>query len=167
MNNLIASEVTAAVVTAFNGVSLGGGCSLRSAEEADHWGRPPFTNPEAFPDVDIVNDWAALSIETLDHFPYLAHMDAEGFRYYIPAFMLSLIADYEPSSMRVICTLSALYPKRDGLWDYHISLYSLLNREQCIAIAHYLQELPSLIGFDYGEQKSNERALRNYWHQFL
>jgi len=87
--------------------------------------------------------------------------------YYIPAFMLSVIADHELSSMRVICTLGALYPKRDELWDYHMNLYSFLSREQCIAIAHYLQELPSLIEFDYGEQKSNERALRNYWHKFL
>jgi len=164
---LNSSEVTAAVVAAFSGVSLGGGCSLRSAEEADNWGRPPFTSPEAFPDVDISNDWTALSVETLDHFPHLAHIDAEGFRYYIPAFMLSVIADHEPSSMRVICTLSALYPKRDELWDYHMNLYSLLSREQCVAIAHYLQELPSLIGLDHSEQRSNERALRNYWHKFL
>ena len=106
-------------------------------------------------------------METLDHFPHLAHIDAEGFRYYIPAFMLSVIADHEPSSMRVICTLSALYPKRDELWDYHMNLYSLLSREQCVAIAHYLQELPSLIGLDHSEQRSNERALRNYWHKFL
>lgn len=167
MNNLNASEVTAAVVAAFSGVSLGGGCSLRSAEEAHNWGRPPVTSSEAFPDVDIINDWTALSIETLDHFPHLAHMDAEGFRYYIPAFMLSVIADHEPSSMRVICTLGALYPKRDELWDYHMNLYSLLSQEQCVAIARYLQELPSLIGLDHDEQKSNERALRNYWHKFI
>ena len=167
MNNLNSSEVTAAVIAAFSGVSLGGGCSLRSAEEADHWGRPPFTNPEAFSDVDIINDWTALSTETLDHFPYLAHMDAEGFRYYIPAFMLNLIRDYEPSSMRVICTLGALYPKRDELWDYHMGLYSLLSREQSRAIAYYLQELPSLLGLGHDEQKISERALRNYWHEFL
>lgn len=161
------SEVKAAIFAAFSNVSLNSGCSLRSAEEAANWGQPPFTNPGAFPSVDITNDWTALSVETLDHFPHLAHMDAEGFRYYIPAFMLSVLSEYDRSSMRVICTLGALYLRKDELWDYHLNLYSLLSRAQCSAIAHYLHELPTLIELEPGDQKSNERALRNYWHKFL
>ena len=74
------SEVKAIVIAAFHGVSLGGGCSLRSAEEAHNWGEPPFTDLAAYPDVDITDDWTAISVETLDHFPFLVHMDAEGFR---------------------------------------------------------------------------------------
>ena len=126
-----------------------------------------MTDPGAFPDADIIDDWTAISAETLEHFECLAHIDAEGFRYYIPALMLSLIADYQPSSMRATGALGALYPKKGQLWDHHMSYYSLLSREQSTAIAHYLQELPALIELSHDDQKICERALRNYWHQFL
>src|SRR5215469_15804011 len=43
----------------------------------------------------------------------IAHLDALGFRYYIPALMLSVLDHYEPLSMRVIGTLAGLYPKKD------------------------------------------------------
>ena len=161
------SEVEQTIAAAFKGVSLGGGCSLRQAEEADYWGQPAAADLSAFPDADITDNWAALSLETLDQYPYLAHMDAKGFRYYVPAFILSVLACYERSSMRVICTLSALYPKRNERWDYHLNLYSLLSQEQNAAIAHYLQSLPMLVELDSEDQKVCERALRNYWHNFL
>lgn len=160
------SEVKAAVTAAFRGVSLDGGCSLRQGEKADNWGEPAVGDPGAFPEADVADDWLALSMETLDHYPYLAYMDAEGFRYYIPAFTLSVLAAYETSSMRVICTLSALYPKKDDR-DYHMGLYSLLNREQRMVIARYLHDLPTLVELAPDDQKVIERALRNYWHEFL
>ncbi len=161
------SEVEQTIVSAFKGVHLGSGCSLCQAEEADHWGRLAAAELSAFPDADIADNWAAVSVETLDQYPYLAHMDAEGFRYYVPAFMLSILACYERSSMRVICTLSALYPKRNDRWDYHLNLYSLLSREQNAAIARYLHSLPMLVELDPEDQKVCDRALRNHWHEFL
>ena len=162
-----ASQVIAAVTAAFKGVVLGGGCSLRSAEEADCWGDPPVnTDQVILSEVNTTEDWMALSVRTLDYYSYLAHMDAEGFRYYIPAFMLSLLFPGD-QSMRRICTLGALYPKKGELWDYHLSLYSLLSREQCTAIASFLRELPALVELDSDDQKICDRALRNYWHTFL
>ena len=161
------SEVESLIKRAFKGVQLGNGCSLRSAEEASHWGRTEeCEDPLVYPDVKIEYDWSSLSVETLDTYPYLAHMDAEGMRYYIPAFMLSLLAEPD-TGMRFICTLSALYPRRDGSADYTISRYALLNQEQRCAIACYLDALPSLVELDVGDQKSIERALRNYWHEYL
>lgn len=42
----------------------------------------------------------------------VAHLDNEGLRYYLPALMLSLLSNYDPASMRVIETISALCPRR-------------------------------------------------------
>jgi ribosomal protein S16 len=96
----------------------------------------------------------------------VAHLDAAGFRYYIPAYMLSIIDAYEPSSMRVIGTLGALYPKKDR-WQHHMDRYSLLNEAQRGAIASFLDALPDLVDLDHDDAKIVPRALRNYWHQFL
>jgi hypothetical protein len=161
------SEVESLIKRAFKGVQLGNGCSLRSAESADGCAKTEACeDPLAYPDVNIENDWSALSVETLDTYPYLAYMDAEGMRYYIPAFMLSILAEPD-TGMRFICTLGALYPRRGGSADYTIGRYALLNQEQRCAIAFYLDALPSLVELDAGDQKSIERALRNYWHEYL
>jgi hypothetical protein len=161
-------EIELLIKEAFNGVVLGKGYSLRDMEEMDNWGeRGPDEDLLAFSDVEIRDDWSALSIETLDRYPSLAHVDALGFRYYIPAFMLSVFTEYQPSDMRFISMLSALYPKRDGLADYTISRYALLNQKQHSAIACYLDKLPSLVMLDFGDSKCVERAMRNYWHEFL
>ncbi len=161
-------EIKSLVSDAFKGVTLGNGYSLRDMEEMDNWGkRGPEEDLQLFPDVETRDDWAALTIETLDRYAGLAHIDALGFRYYIPAFMLSVLNDYQPSDMRFICTLSALYPKRDGLAEYTISRYLLLNSKQRSAIASYLQALPSLVPLNGGDEKCVERAIRNYWHEFL
>jgi hypothetical protein len=143
------SEITAIINEAFRGVCLEGGTSLRRAAEAD-----------------ITDEWTAISFETLEHFPYLAHLDAEGFRYHIPAFLLSVPVRYDRFSMRVISTLSSLYPKKES-WDYHLGQYSLLDREQRRAIALYLTDLGALIELDQEDQKVMARALRNYWQEFL
>ena len=160
-------EVKAAITKAFQGVGLNGGCSLREGKVADQYGQPDTAGPDDFPEVDITDDWTALSMETLEAYSCLSYMDAEGFRYYIPAFMLSVISRYEGASMRAIDTLLSLYPKNTDRWDYKIALYSALNREQKAAIAHYLHELPTLVELKREDQKVVERALRNYWHEFL
>ncbi len=81
--------------------------------------------------------------------------------------MLSVLNRYESASMRVIGTLSSLYPKKDDGWEYHMHRYSLLNQAQKTAIARFLAALPKLIELDLADQKIVSRALRNYWAQYL
>lgn len=97
----------------------------------------------------------------------VGHLDADGFRYYIPALMLSVLNHYDSASMRVIGTLSSLYPKRDNSWDYHMRRYSLLNKVQKTAVARFLAALPNLVELDSENQKTVPRALRNYWGEYL
>jgi len=72
----------------------------------------------------------------------IAHLDAGGFRYYIPALMLSVLKHYDSASMRVIGTLNSLYPKKDHSWEYQMLRYSLLNHAQKTAIARFLEAVP-------------------------
>jgi hypothetical protein len=161
----IRGAVEKEIRTAFRGVGLGAGISLREAQRedrvyADHSASPPTAQGEG-----ITHDWSRVTLEELER-DCVAHLDALGFRYYIPALMLSLLDHYDPSSLRVIGTLSGLYPKKDA-WRYHMQRYSLLDSHQKAAIAHFLAALPELIELEPTDQKSVERALRNYWSEYL
>src|SRR5262249_9230875 len=95
---------------AFRGVVLGQGISLRRAQLIDAFPRAVGNlHSAATGSREVTDDWPRVSLDELER-DCVAHLDALGFRYYIPALMLSVLACYEPSSMRVIGTLSGLYP---------------------------------------------------------
>jgi len=97
----------------------------------------------------------------------VAHLDAFGFRYDIPALMLSALSHYDSSSMRVIGTLTALYLKSGEGWECHLRRYPVLTLAQKAATARFLAELPKLVELDFEDRKVVERALSNYWNEFL
>lgn len=160
--------------TAFREITLDDGVSLRQAQSADSFsengvprgfpGPPPVTSAGSA-DAEVIDDWSRVSLDELDR-DCIWYLDALGFRYYVPALMLSVLDCYDPSSMRVIGTLGALYPKKDN-WESAMQDYSLLNAAQKAAIARFLAELPKLVELDYEDQQVVKRALRNYWGQFL
>jgi hypothetical protein len=151
---------------AFHGVTLGKGMSLRQAQYADRF-QDAVRNAHStsIGKGEITNDWSQVSLDELER-DCIALLDAFGFRYYIPALMLSVLDHYDPSSMRVIGTLGGLYPKKDS-WDHSMYQYSLLNSAQKTAIAHFLEALPRLVELDSEDQKIVPRALRNYWSEYL
>jgi len=59
----------------------------------------------------------------------IAHLDVLGFRYDIPALMLSVLGRYESSNLRVIGTLKGVYPKKDNRWEYHMHRYGVRDQE--------------------------------------
>jgi hypothetical protein len=141
-------------------VTLGQGTSLRQAQLADG------QTVESSAHEEITDDWSWVPLDELKR-DCVAHLDARGFRYYIPALMLSALDHYNPSSMRVIGTLASLCPKRANSWEYHMRRYSLLDANQKTAIARFLAELPKLVELDSEGQKTIERALQNYWGEYL
>jgi hypothetical protein len=157
----IRRTVESDIQLAFQGVILGAGISLRQAQAAD---RDAPSAPPA--PGEIVDDWSKVSMDELER-DCTAHLDAAGFLYYIPALMLSVLKDYDSASMRVIGTLSDLYPKKDHGWEYDMHRYSLLNHSQRTAIARFLAALPDLVELNLEDQKIVSRALRNYWGQYL
>ena len=152
---------------AFRGVTLGGGISLRQAQVIDGFQAVAANKLSGSPaKAEITNDWSQLSLDELER-DCIAHLDALGFRYYIPALMLSVLDHYESTSMRVIGTLGGLHPKKDNSWDYHLNRYSLLSSEQKAAIAQFLVALPTLVELQPEDQKVVSRAVRNYWGEYL
>jgi hypothetical protein len=114
----IRSSVEQKIRSAFRGVTLGAGMSLRRAQLVDGQSAPSREHAESFAQVEIIGDWSQVTLDELES-DGVAHLDALGFRYYIPALMLSVLDHYDSSSMRVIGTLTGLYPKKDNTWEYH------------------------------------------------
>jgi hypothetical protein len=162
----IRSAVEGAIRTAFHGVTLGRGVSLRQAQLIDDPGNSSAHKALASGEgAEVIDDWSRVNLDELER-DCIAHLDAPGFRYYIPALMLSFLDHYESSSMRVIGTLGGLYPKKGNEWEYHMHRYSLLTPAQKAAIAQFLMELPKLVELGSEDQKVVERALRNYWGEW-
>src|SRR5688500_10551416 len=97
---------------AFRGTKLEDGVSLRQTEVLDRYGEGSTHEKYlSLPKSEIIDDWQRIPASELDRAECLAHLDAKGFRYYIPALMIRLLEDYDPSSMRTIGTLDPLYPR--------------------------------------------------------
>ncbi len=150
--------VIESIRASFAGVTLGDGISIRQAEVIDGYGEG-YTDEEfdRLKLSEIVDDWVSVPFAELER-DNIAHLDAEGFRYYIPAFMLSLLGQYERASMRVIGTLSALSrPFQD----------ELLSFEQKRSVALFLSALPELVNLDNEDETVVREALRKYWIRYL
>jgi hypothetical protein len=153
------------IQAAFKNVVLGDGVSLAQTAVMDNSGREVR---EAAPlEATITDDWAAIPIAALDAYPNLAFLDAEGFRYYIPAFIVSVWQRYYAGSMRVIAALGALYPKPDQLWNNSVRRYDALNADQRAAVSGFLAATAVRGDLDTDDQTVVERALRNYWLAYL
>lgn len=160
--------ITACIRKAFAGVVLGDGVSLRQSIVIDNYGEG-YTEKE-FEEIklsEVVNDWTQIPKDELMETENIAHFDAGGFRYYIPALMLALTEKYNSSTMRVIGTLQSLYPEPDRYWFHYMDKYSLLSYDQKQAIAKFLIALPDLVTLDAEDKANVERAIRNYWSEFL
>lgn len=155
------AETKVAIESAFAGVRLDGGLSLNQTKVIDNYGRG--VSSEQLPNKEVTDDWTVIPTSVLDEADCLAHLDAAGFKYYVPALMLRLLDVYDSTSMMTIGTLLALYPKTESK-KY---LYSELNEDQRRVIAKYLVSLPSLVDLDTEDKTIVERAVRNYWSNYL
>ena len=133
-------QVERAIRNAFAGATLGRGVSLRQAEAIDAGTLETDEDLRTVRAGEVVDDWSRVARAELDR-DCVAHLDAEGLRYYLPALMLSLLDDYDHTSMRVIGTLAALYPKAASLKS-DVELYDALTLEQRKAVALFLTALP-------------------------
>ena len=160
-------ELLSEIDSAFEGVALDGGVSLDQSKVIDSYGEG-VTEEEfnKIPKKEVTNDWRKIPFYILDEADCIAHLDAKGFKYYIPALMKRLVENYDPSSMMSIGTLSVLYPKKAN-YNYSSERYSLLSKKQCVAIAHYLKELPNLVCLEAEDLKCVQRAFNNHWSKYV
>jgi uncharacterized protein DUF6714 len=171
------NKIRSVIEKAFEGVTLEDGTSILQTDVIDNFGEG-YTDEEfdALAKRDICNDWKQIPSTDLDKL-HTAHLDDKGFRYYIPALMCRLLDTYpldvlDPGTMREIGTLSSLYPtnpspQHKGYKEYIISRYEHLDLQQRQAIALFLKWLPELVELKTHDQTVIERALRNYWKDFL
>jgi hypothetical protein len=160
------TAVESLIRSAFAGVTLGKGISLRQAQAIDTYCEG-ITKAEfhGLPKQEITDDWSRVPFEELER-DCVPHLDAEGFRYYLPALMLSLLSDYESSSQRVIGTIMALQAKPLHA-DHHEHLFAILNDAQRSAIALFLHALPELVDLDPDDKKRVTRSVEDYWKRYL
>jgi hypothetical protein len=158
--------VRSTIRSAFAGVVLGNGVSVRQSEVIDRYGEGYSDQRfRALPGSEITDDWESVPDAELER-ACVAHLDAEGFRYYIPALALSVIRNYDAASIRVIGTISSLYPKAPNS-VYTLRRYDLLNDSQKFALALFLDRLPKLVSLDVEDAACVSRAVRNYWFRFI
>lgn len=157
------SALESQIRTAFQGEVLGNGVGLRQAQVIDRDG-DGISDAELakLPKDEIRDDWSRVPLDDYST-GCIAHLDAEGLRYYLPALMLSVLYDYDPGSMRVIGILSAIDPRG----SYGEGRFVLLNREQRRTVAEFLSSLPQLVELWHEDAKLVARSLRAYWHQYL
>jgi hypothetical protein len=150
---------------AFRGVVLGKGMSLGQARVRDRSGEgfPDEDLAKLIPDNEVKDDWTKIDPDQLDNDLCTGYLDAEGFRYYIPALMLSVLDRYIPIDFRVVSTFSEL----DADSDHRKLQYAMLNDAQSRAIAHFLQAAPHLLPLKLGDSERASLALQNYWGRYL
>ncbi|RYD19233.1 MAG: hypothetical protein EOP88_19765 [Verrucomicrobiaceae bacterium] len=127
---LTAREVCSEIRAAFKGVTLGNGIGLSQARALDD--HVDHAASSAYRENDEKDDWERIPKEVLDRYRgSLVFLDAEGMRFHLPAY---LIADLEGES------------GHDMGWELTLtgySRFSLLNKEQRMAVRSYLQLLAS------------------------
>jgi hypothetical protein len=98
----------------------------------------------------------------------LAHMQAEEFQYYLPAYMRYSVKHYQQSILEsdiLGSTVFSLYPssKDKGLYQYQIAQLSLLDEKQKTAIVKFLQFVETVA--DEEERPYATKALERYWYK--
>lgn len=162
------NELEALIHEAFAGVRLGNGVSLRQAEAIDTYldGVDPV-DFRRLPLFEVTDDWTEIPEDELET-AEVAHLDAEGLRYYLPALLLWLLNTYGRDLLTWtgddarIGTLMALRPDR-----YRRQMYEAFTPEQRAAVARYVEALPRLVALRPGDAMELERAFEDYWRDQL
>lgn len=119
---------------------------------------------------DTDTRWQDVPDEWIEYFSdVLSFFDTEGFRYYIPAYMIWSLKNYKTSESNSINTTiyGLLIYKYDQFPDYDpYHRFRLLNREQSKTISNFLNFMATYCE-DWADAKAAKRALNQYWHQFL
>ena len=168
-------DVEAAIRSAFAGVRLGTGISLQQTRLIDEGLTVEMSEAEfaAIPRLETTDDWTRIS-ESEMLCDTLAHLDADGLRYYLPALMLWLLDHYQDENlisdpealMTAIGTMSALAPSAEvARWRWDV--YDGFTLQQRAAIAKYVEALPRLVELDRQDATLVSRSLGRYWAQFL
>jgi hypothetical protein len=161
----VPDEIIASIRTAFAGVPRGA-VTIHEAEVVDGYGsdeeraaaRRLDTDAswDRVPDADIEECTSAL-----------CHLDPEGWRYYVPAYMIWSLRHYRVSSSIVSdYTIYTFDPSGSDarLREYKLARYRLLDRGQSQAVCRFLRHMAA--NDDYADARVADIALAEYWGRF-
>ncbi len=159
------SALIQAITQAFACVQREDGVSLHQARVIDAYGGAA-AEAEAR-QLDIDNHWWEVPDAWLaEYSEILNFVDAKGFQYYLPAFMIWSIQQYEQTtSFSVDATIYSLHTYA-GLRDWKQAYFAILTDEQRRAIAHFLHYM-ACWGGDRVDTAMAQAALQQYWGQFV
>ena len=104
-----AEKIIATISQTFGKVLRGQGISLHEADALDSYASDDQLKQARLLDTDI--HWWEIAPEQLERFNgVLIYTNAEGFRYYIPAYMTLALRTWQSSSLSVDAAISSLFP---------------------------------------------------------
>ncbi len=148
---------------AFGGVRRGNGVTLHEADAMDDGATGETLIRARAKDTD--RRWQDVSSEAMERmYSALAFLDAEGFSYYIPAYMRWTLGHYANSrSMTVDNTIYSLWPNALG----GEARYALLTAAQKRCIAQFLWFMATQAGEELVDAYAATRALEDTWYPHL
>ena len=135
--NIIHSKLIQKIQIAFKNVKLEDGVSLNMTEYKDSSGSIPEYKEKSL--LDERNDWSAIPDSTLEQFTVtFSFTDLKGFRFYIPAYMIWTIKNFDKSNSIIgNFTIYAIDPNH-YIFD-KTSFTDWFTREQITVMCSFLE----------------------------
>jgi len=158
-------SIIEAIRSAFAGTPRGA-ITIHEAEVIDEYGSAEERREARMRDTE--EDWGEVPDDDIEECTAaLCHLDREGWRYYIPAYMIWSLRNFRTSDSVVsdftIYTFDLTHENR-LLRNYQLERFSLLSQEQARAVCRFLRFMVSHDGDADGEVA--QLALDKYWGRF-
>ena len=156
------AELIALIAAAFAGVSRDGGITLQEARAKDDYATP--AEQFAARSRDTESHWDEIPEEKLvEYHDVHAFLDAKGLRFYLPAFMTSIVRELGDMSKYSDSTIFALDPGEttETWYSFQMERFGILTDTQSKAICRFLTYIS-----EFRNDSSARRALRRYWNRF-
>lgn len=159
----LATEISRKLDQAWRGVRRGNGVTLHQMVVLDDYGSIELQREVAKNDPEV--HWQQIEEQKLwDFADSLTFLDAEGYRFYIPAFLRSMLGRLA-QGRETTCFYSGVWYSLDG-GTYHVEYhYPLLSTAQKNIIATFLQAFQN-----FGDKDDRLKAwscLKAYWHTYV
>ncbi|RKZ76294.1 MAG: hypothetical protein DRQ57_04450 [Gammaproteobacteria bacterium] len=158
------------ITQAFDNVPYPKNITLYVAQAHDNY---EYDEDKKYKKSDFVGRWQDIpSSHIEDCCCALSHLDPEGIRFYLPAFMLWTLDNYESKTEEIsYATFSAfIIYKNKNLESFHKEQFSLFSKEQKYACAMFLKYFIDNYKeeIDYNaEVKVAKQAFEQKWHKYL
>ena len=160
----VRDELIHQITDAFEDVERGDGISLHEAAAID--GYRMAEECAAARQQDTERSWQDVPAQDIeDNYPVLTYLDAEGFRYYLPAFMVWSLKNYQTSaSVSVDAPIYELdLSGNEDRRERKMEQFRLFSDEQRVAACRFLRFMSEQVDADASMARP---ALDNYWGQF-